>query len=63
MFEKSMLYVPQKEENKVLRAKSFRVLCLCHLGLARLDQAEEYINEAEKVTLCFCVSASVLAVN
>lgn len=49
MFEKAMLYIPYDVENRTLRAKGFRVLCLCHLGLSRLDQALEYINEAEKV--------------
>ncbi|KAM7527519.1 hypothetical protein LguiB_030929 [Lonicera macranthoides] len=49
MFEKSMLYVPCDIENRILRAKGFRVLCLCHLGLAHLDQAQEYIDEAEKL--------------
>ncbi|KAL7201219.1 hypothetical protein ACSBR1_033012 [Camellia fascicularis] len=49
MFEKSMLYVPFNIENRILRAKGFRVLCLCHLGLSQLDRAEEYINEAEKL--------------
>ncbi|PKI55303.1 hypothetical protein CRG98_024319 [Punica granatum] len=48
MYEKSMLYVPHDIENRVLRAKSFRVLCLCHLGLSQLDRAKEYIDEAEK---------------
>lgn len=49
MFEKSMLYVPHGMENRNLRAKGYRVLCLCHLGLLQLDRAEEYIDEAEKV--------------
>ncbi|XAR60871.1 hypothetical protein NMG60_11034407 [Bertholletia excelsa] len=49
MFEKSMLYLPYNVENRIIRAKGFRVLCLCHLGLSHLDQAQEYINEAEKV--------------
>ncbi|RWR81457.1 TPR repeat-containing protein ZIP4 [Cinnamomum micranthum f. kanehirae] len=49
MFEKSMLYVLHDVENRILRAKSFRVLCLCHLGLSQLDRAEEYINEAQKL--------------
>ncbi|KAG2672680.1 hypothetical protein I3760_13G054100 [Carya illinoinensis] len=49
MFEKSMLYITYDTESKILRAKGFRVLCLCHLGLCQLDQAEEYINEAEKL--------------
>ncbi|KAA8543587.1 hypothetical protein F0562_021667 [Nyssa sinensis] len=49
MFEKSMLYVPYDIENKILRAKGFRVLCLCHLGVSQLDRAQEYINEAEKL--------------
>ena len=51
MFEKSMLYIPYDIESSVLRAKDFRVLCLCYLGLSHLDQALEYINEAEKVLL------------
>ena len=51
MFEKSMLYIPYDIESRVLRAKGFRVLCLFHLGLSHLDQALEYINEAEKVLL------------
>jgi hypothetical protein len=50
MFEKSMLYIPYDIESKILRAKGFRVLCLCHLGLSQLDRAQEYINEAEKVS-------------
>ncbi|CAI9107255.1 OLC1v1006573C1 [Oldenlandia corymbosa var. corymbosa] len=49
LFEKSMLYVPYNIESRVLRAKGFKVLCLCHLGLSQLDQAQEYINEAEKL--------------
>ncbi|KAL0389216.1 UNVERIFIED_CONTAM: TPR repeat-containing protein ZIP4 [Sesamum calycinum] len=49
MFEKSMLYVPHGMENRILRAKGYRVLCLCYLGLLQLDRAEEYINEAEKL--------------
>ncbi|PON65927.1 Meiosis specific protein Spo22/ZIP4/TEX [Trema orientale] len=49
MFEKSMLYVPYDIENRILRGKGFRVLGLCHLGLSRLDQALEYINESEKL--------------
>ncbi|KAK4781723.1 hypothetical protein SAY86_015825 [Trapa natans] len=49
VFEKSMLYVPHDMENRVLRAKSFRVLCLCYLGLSQLDRANEYIDEAEKM--------------
>ncbi|KAI4329920.1 hypothetical protein MLD38_028250 [Melastoma candidum] len=49
MFEKSMLYVPSGVEDRVLLAKGYRVLCLCHLGLSQLDRAEEYINEAEKL--------------
>lgn len=49
MFEKSMLYIPHDLENRVIRAKGYRVLCLCYLGLSQLDRAQEYINEAEKV--------------
>lgn len=49
MFEKSMLYTPCDIENRMLRAKGFRVLCLCYLALSQLDRAQEYINEAEKV--------------
>uniref|UniRef100_A0A7N0UAY3 Protein ZIP4 homolog n=1 Tax=Kalanchoe fedtschenkoi TaxID=63787 RepID=A0A7N0UAY3_KALFE len=49
MFEKSMLFVPYDTENRSLRAKSYRVLCLCHLALSQLDQAQEYIDEAEKL--------------
>lgn len=49
MFEKSMLYVPHDMENKIVRAKGYRVLCLCHFGLSQLDRAQEYINEAEKL--------------
>ncbi|KAJ4949737.1 hypothetical protein NE237_014315 [Protea cynaroides] len=49
MFEKSMLYIPYNEENIMLRAKGFRVLCLCHLCLSLLDQAQEFIDEAEKL--------------
>lgn len=49
MFEKSMLYIPHDIENRVFRAKGFRVLCLCYLGLSQLDRAHEYIEEAEKV--------------
>ncbi|KAK8565118.1 hypothetical protein V6N12_058693 [Hibiscus sabdariffa] len=55
MFEKSMLYIPHNLENRVLRAKGYRVLCLCYLGLTQLDRAQEYINEAEKLdpnTIC-----------
>lgn len=49
MFEKSMLYIPHDLDNTVLRAKGYRVLCLCYLGLTQLDRAQEYVNEAEKV--------------
>ncbi|KAK3184652.1 hypothetical protein Dsin_031938 [Dipteronia sinensis] len=49
IFEKSMLYLPCDMENRILRAKSFRVLCLCYLGLSQLDRAQEYIIEAEKL--------------
>ncbi|XP_043719623.1 TPR repeat-containing protein ZIP4 [Telopea speciosissima] len=49
MFEKSMLYIPYNIEGRILRAKGFRVLCLCHLGLSLLDQAQEFIDEAEKL--------------
>ncbi|XP_062081375.1 TPR repeat-containing protein ZIP4 [Humulus lupulus] len=49
MFEKSMLYIPYDIENRILRAKGYRVLGLCHLGLSRLDQALEYINESDKL--------------
>lgn len=49
LFEKAMLYVPSGVENRILRAKGYRVLCLCHLGLSQLDQAQEYIDEAEKL--------------
>ncbi|CAN8265699.1 unnamed protein product [Cochlearia groenlandica] len=49
MFEKSMLYIPHDIENTVFRAKGFRVLCLCYLGLSQLDRAHEYIEEAEKL--------------
>ncbi|GLT77739.1 hypothetical protein SLA2020_492990 [Shorea laevis] len=49
MFEKSMLYIPNDIENIILRAKGFRILCLCCLGMSQLDQAQEYINEAEKL--------------
>ncbi|GAB2282386.1 hypothetical protein Dimus_016931 [Dionaea muscipula] len=49
LFEKSMLYVPCGVETRILRAKGFRVLSLCHLGLSQLDQAQEYIDEAEKL--------------
>lgn len=44
-----MLFIPYGIEDRILRAKGCRVLCLCHLGLSQLDQAQEYINEAEKV--------------
>ncbi|EOA12865.1 hypothetical protein CARUB_v10025833mg [Capsella rubella] len=49
MYEKSMLYIPHDIENRVFRAKGFRVLCLCYLGLSQLDRALEYIEEAEKL--------------
>lgn len=49
MFEKSLLYISHDIENRILRAKGFRVLCLCYLGLSQLDRAQEYINEAEKL--------------
>lgn len=51
LFEKSMLYIAHDTENRILRAKGYRVLCLCHLGLLQLDRAKEYIDEAEKVLL------------
>nr|XP_010909836.1 TPR repeat-containing protein ZIP4 [Elaeis guineensis] len=49
MFEKSMLYVPRDEETRARRSNCFRVLSLCHLALMQLDQAEEFINEADKL--------------
>ncbi|KAL5997936.1 hypothetical protein ACLOJK_008870 [Asimina triloba] len=49
MFEKSMLYIQSGVESRPIRAKCFRVLCLCHLALSQLDRAEEYINEAQKL--------------
>uniref|UniRef100_A0A0D6R254 Protein ZIP4 homolog n=1 Tax=Araucaria cunninghamii TaxID=56994 RepID=A0A0D6R254_ARACU len=49
LFEASMLYIPFDGENNVCRAKSLRVLCLCHLGLSQYDRADEYIREAEKL--------------
>ncbi|GKA43109.1 TPR repeat-containing protein ZIP4 [Tanacetum coccineum] len=49
MFEKSLLYVPHDLENRSLRAKGFRVLCLCYLGLSQLDRSQEYIDEAAKL--------------
>nr|XP_043622393.1 TPR repeat-containing protein ZIP4 [Erigeron canadensis] len=49
MFEKSLLYVPHDIENRSLRAKGYRVLCLCHLGISQLDRAQEYIDEAAKL--------------
>lgn len=49
LFEGSMLYIPFDAEHIVCRAKSLRVLCLCHLGLSQYDRAHEYISEAEKV--------------
>ncbi|KAJ8568671.1 hypothetical protein K7X08_028204 [Anisodus acutangulus] len=49
IFEKSILYVPSDIESRNLRAKGFRVLCLCYMGLSQLDRAQEYINEAEKL--------------
>ncbi|KAF2292487.1 hypothetical protein GH714_024436 [Hevea brasiliensis] len=47
LFEKSLLYIPYDIENRILRAKGFRVLCLCYLARNQLDRAQEYINEAE----------------
>ncbi|CAI0390547.1 unnamed protein product [Linum tenue] len=49
MFEKSLLYVPHEIDRRILRAKGFRVLCLCYLGVSELDRAHEYITEAEKL--------------
>ncbi|KAJ0972222.1 hypothetical protein J5N97_020181 [Dioscorea zingiberensis] len=49
MFEKSMLYVSRDEESRARRSNCFRVLSLCHLGLAQLDRAQEFIDEAEKL--------------
>lgn len=53
LFEKSLLYVPHDIENRSLRAKGFRVLCLCHLALSHFDRAQEYIDEAAKVLSTF----------
>lgn len=53
-----MLYVPYDIQNRILRTKGFRVLCLCHLGLSQLDRAQEYINEAEKVCTNFKFSTN-----
>ncbi|KAG6557516.1 hypothetical protein Mapa_000790 [Marchantia paleacea] len=49
LFEASMLYLPGDEENKLQRAKSLRVLCLCHIALLRYDRAAEFAIEAQKV--------------
>ncbi|XP_071699241.1 TPR repeat-containing protein ZIP4-like [Rutidosis leptorrhynchoides] len=49
LFEKSLLYVPHDIEYRSLRAKGYKVLCLCHLGLFKLDRAQEYIDEAAKL--------------
>ncbi|CAL9131213.1 unnamed protein product [Musa textilis] len=49
MFEKSMLYVPRDEEHRSRRSNCFRVLSLCHLALAQLDRAQEFIEQAEKL--------------
>ncbi|OAE23424.1 hypothetical protein AXG93_961s1180 [Marchantia polymorpha subsp. ruderalis] len=49
LFEASMLYLPGDEENKLQRAKSFRVLCLCHIALLRYDRAAEFAIEAQKI--------------
>ncbi|KAL8139054.1 hypothetical protein V2J09_005055 [Rumex salicifolius] len=49
LYEKSLLYLPRGIEGRTLRAKGFRVLCLCHLGHGQLDQAYEYIDEAQKL--------------
>lgn len=51
LIERSMLYVSRDEESRSLRAKCFRVLCLCHMTLHHLDRAEEFITEAEKVVI------------
>ncbi|XP_057861908.2 TPR repeat-containing protein ZIP4 isoform X2 [Cryptomeria japonica] len=52
LFEGSMLYLPLHAENSACRAKSLRVLCLCHLGLSQYDRANEFIMEAEKFKIC-----------
>ncbi|XP_028752671.1 TPR repeat-containing protein ZIP4-like [Neltuma alba] len=49
LFEKSMLYLTYDTDDKILRAKGFRVLCLCYLGLSILDRAQEYIDQSEKL--------------
>ncbi|KAM7262726.1 hypothetical protein ACFE04_000409 [Oxalis oulophora] len=49
MFEKAMLYIPHDIDNRIMRTKGYRVLCLCYLGLSQFDRAQEYINEAEKL--------------
>lgn len=49
LYEKAMVYVPSGIENRNIRAKGYRVLCLCYLGLSQLAEAKEYIDEADKV--------------
>ncbi|MCO5600500.1 hypothetical protein L7F22_054613 [Adiantum nelumboides] len=49
LFEASLMYLSQKEATYTeRRAKSLRVLCICHLALGQYDRAFEYINEANK---------------
>lgn len=60
LFEKSLLYIPYDMENRILRAKGFRVLCLCYLARNQLDRAQEYINEAETVTYTIACWSFVL---
>ncbi|KAI5071272.1 hypothetical protein GOP47_0013523 [Adiantum capillus-veneris] len=50
LFEASLMYLSQNEASyKECRAKTLRVLCICHLALGQYDRALEYINEANKL--------------
>jgi hypothetical protein len=52
LFEASMLYLldgSNDGNNTMQRAKSLRVLCLCHLALMQFDRAAEVLQQAEKV--------------
>ncbi|KAH9535695.1 hypothetical protein CY35_17G066900 [Sphagnum magellanicum] len=51
LFEASMLYLldgSNDGNNTMQRAKSLRVLCLCHLALMQFDRAAEVLQQAEK---------------
>lgn len=51
LFETSLMYLQEDSKDQARRAKVMRVLTLCHLGTEDLNQAEDCVNLAERVSL------------